>query len=491
MNGPHPDRGWALLIAVIVVIIMVALTAGFLAIGLNTPSSTGTNIDQIQALESARAGMKAAVTEIRRSFDAAGALIDADGDGFSDADIDRDGMGVMTGKPFGGSFGLFDVKVYHSTGGVETEVTAASPVISSTADTTRVVAFGFVGFRPAGTGDLPAATAVSRSKFSASRAVEITLDARPTGNFTMGLFGKKALDVTGSVISDSTNSNDGDYTTQPTTPIVRANGDVGSNGPITLRGATMIHGDATAGPGQTTTLVGGGEMVSGSKEPLDEPKVFDPDPVPYDTDPDLPAGYSPGGGRPPRPGDPTTLSSGTLAGSADPNDPTEFRFGSVSMNGAPDAVTITGHVKMYVDDTITIAGRGSLTLAPGATLQIVQGPSGAAGGAPEMNIVANSIVKTSGAPPTAASLRISSASPGDLNLSGTSDFYGVIYAPSATVDLQGNSAVTGAVVANVLSVSGNPRFHYDEALATDGTGAADFARLPWREVTPDLAAYYP
>lgn len=68
-----------------------------------------------------------------------------------------------------------------------------------------------------------------------------------------------------------------------------------------------------------------------------------------------------------------------------------------------------------------------------------------------------------------------------INIVGSSQFSGVVYAPQGNVRIVGNGAVCGSVVANNIDLSGNAQFHYDEALANFG-GGNPFRVARWREL---------
>ena len=53
---------------------------------------------------------------------------------------------------------------------------------------------------------------------------------------------------------------------------------------------------------------------------------------------------------------------------------------------------------------------------------------------------------------------------GTANVTSHDAFYGVIYAPNTTVQLDGSSNYYGAVVGKTLTVTGSAQGHYDELL---------------------------
>jgi len=69
-------------------------------------------------------------------------------------------------------------------------------------------------------------------------------------------------------------------------------------------------------------------------------------------------------------------------------------------------------------------------------------------------------------------------------LTGNTEFYGGLYAPTATINISGNAEVFGSVVAKTVKVSGNAKVHYDEALGvlTDPVGLYQVRVFSWREL---------
>ena len=64
-------------------------------------------------------------------------------------------------------------------------------------------------------------------------------------------------------------------------------------------------------------------------------------------------------------------------------------------------------------------------------------------------------------------------------LHSNSQFYGVIYAPEATVDIASNFEIYGAVVADSILLAANCRVHYDEALRAGLPGPEIFELAGW------------
>jgi len=71
-----------------------------------------------------------------------------------------------------------------------------------------------------------------------------------------------------------------------------------------------------------------------------------------------------------------------------------------------------------------------------------------------------------------------------ITFSGTSDFIGVIYAPEASLTLNGGghgTGLEGAAIVNTVTLNGKYDFHYDESLATNGP-TRGFIATSWQEL---------
>ncbi|BBN82974.1 hypothetical protein PA25_29590 [Pseudoalteromonas sp. A25] len=130
----------------------------------------------------------------------------------------------------------------------------------------------------------------------------------------------------------------------------------------------------------------------------------------------------------------------------------------VGSNG--NVVIQGGDVIFLVDGDFTLAGGSSMTIKAGSSLSIfVTGNvslSGSGNGFAEQHGVA-----TSGH----GAFNIYSSKAGEsVSLSGNSDMYAVVYAPLATISIQGNGSIYGSIIGSFISGIGNADYHFDEAL---------------------------
>ena len=70
------------------------------------------------------------------------------------------------------------------------------------------------------------------------------------------------------------------------------------------------------------------------------------------------------------------------------------------------------------------------------------------------------------------------------DLTGSTEFYGGIYAPTSEIKINGNAEIFGSVVAQQVNVSGDAKIHYDHALSQleDPVGVYETRVLSWQEL---------
>jgi hypothetical protein len=155
--------------------------------------------------------------------------------------------------------------------------------------------------------------------------------------------------------------------------------------------------------------------------------------------------------EPPTLNNPITSQNGTIgtAGQA-----TEYHLSSLSVSGKK-SVTIKGDVTLIVDGDVSVSGKASIDLAPGATLKLYVDGS--------MQISGNGLANSG--PPK--NVIIFSTGNGDVSLGGNAKLSAAVYAPNSFVHLGGggnSGAMYGAVVGKDVKLNGHYPFHYDEAL---------------------------
>ena len=276
----------------------------------------------------------------------------------------------------------------------------------------------------------------------------LLLGKKPDGFFQWAAFGSDSVVLDQNAFVDSYDSSDGTWESQVTGghAYAKENGHVGSNGDITVKSNTEIHGDARPGPGHIVNDSAPGTLITGSKEPLEEPFLM----------PEITV--------------PSATSLGNLVGSSSKTlGPGLIRYDSILMQGGTTltikgpAQIVTGNFTMKSNSNLnfdTAAGKIELYSAKNFILE------------------SNSTVTTSSVSAVDVTLLLSgnniSKKPADsLQLGANADFVGAIYAPHAKFKLASNFNVYGSVMCQQLDLSSHGQIHFDEALLYDGWGASE------------------
>jgi hypothetical protein len=276
---------------------------------------------------------------------------------------------------------------------------------------------------------------------SSQRNVEVIAQLIEASVFQFALFGSDGIDVSGNAVTDSYDSRDGAY--DPNS--AGQNGDVGTNsvavGGVEISGSIAINGQVVVGPdvedpSEVVVVNGGSALITGippfvsQSEALIMPSV------------QVPAGLSCSNLRV-NASETITLSSAVG----------EYCFTSVDIT-AGGTLTADGPVKVYVTRTLDVSGH--------AVIGVPSNPS-------NMIFLITSNVHEANI---------------ENDITGTTEFYGAIYAPWTLVDISGDAVIYGSVIAQNVEISGNAEVHYDEALAdlTNPTGLYRVRVYSWREL---------
>lgn len=155
---------------------------------------------------------------------------------------------------------------------------------------------------------------------------------------------------------------------------------------------------------------------------------------------------------------------------------------SISVAGAPGSnLVIEGDVVLHVSGDIKFTGNGGIVIKTGASLTIYCPGT--------IDIAGNGVLNGGSTAATAqqpAKFQIwgtdNDASLQSISIAGNGVLSGVVYAPNASVKINGNGDVFGSVIANNIDVTGEALFHYDEALSNFG-GDNPFRLKGWNELT--------
>ena len=301
----------------------------------------------------------------------------------------------------------------------------------------------------------------------------LEVDLRRRSRFAMGLVAKNQITFNGNVAKvDSWNSEYNDDGTARASPVAydvayrHASGSVGSTsvgvGSVAINNAD-IYGFASVGTSNTTGLrVGTNGIISGN--------------------------FSASGGTI----DSTRIATDFTANfdaMTNPNGAVDLTTWDTTLGGTGVTATyrysgaITGSFSVTGNITLILTGSGDVMKLNGAgdTLTINSGSSLIIYTAGDIDLTGGGVANPNS---QASTLQIygTGTSTQRIDIGGGAEFTGVVYAPEASVRVFGTPEVMGSIVANNITVMGNAKFHYDEALANWG-GNNPFGIVKWLELT--------
>ncbi|NQU11047.1 hypothetical protein HQ590_09675 [bacterium] len=303
-----------------------------------------------------------------------------------------------------------------------------------------------------------------------SRAVRVTL--APSPSFPTAMAAKDAIDLNGNNIYvdsfDSTDSNKStgglyDYAKRQTKGNVATNSELADslnmgNADIYGMVATGAGGSVAMGPQGSLgpTLVSGDRATTVAEG---EAEGW----IRHDFQVDMPDVVLPSG-----------LSSAYNLGTVDDSIAIhggDWRMSSVGLTSSK-TITINGNVRLYVTGDIDVAGSAAVVIQPGATLQIYCGGDVAIGG--------NGVFNNAGRAINNRFYGLNSSTSWVIH--GNGQWVGTVYAPNATVRLDGGGAngdASGSVVAQDIRFDGHTQFHYDESLSANNANTG-FLVASWQ-----------
>jgi len=292
----------------------------------------------------------------------------------------------------------------------------------------------------------------SNGKVSGSNSlarVSVRLMYDPPALFDYGLFADAGIELGGQGDIDSYDACVAPY--DPDNPGDK--GDIGTNAvgydAIILNGVpSLVQGSASVGAGgDPSTDITGNGTITGTTDALTEAKFLDPKEAPT-------------GG---------TFTQMSLSGTQQETLTAGFyRHPYVSIE-AQATLYIHGDVTMSISGDLRTAGHGQIVLMSGATLTIyVEG---------DASIEGNGINNPSQLPSSLTLYGTETSS--TIRIAGNADYYGTVYAPTADIEVEGESDLYGALVGQTLHVSS--AVHYDECLGKGAKAAGDpFRMVYWR-----------
>jgi hypothetical protein len=236
MRKQTRERGSALIIAIVLVIVVAGLSAAFLTLAVSHNKMTMGATHRENAFMVAESGIDEMIQKINTW--SAGTVTTLTGN------IGQNG----------------------------TYTAAISPSFSGAVGTYTITSTGVLY------GD------ASKSNITEKRGITTVIAPSVLYPYSKALFGDVSVDGSGTIFTDSYISSGGSYASQATNYdathgeyYAGTKGSLGSNGDIDITGASTIYGNATPGPGGTVTT-SGGVYITGSTA-----AATDPEPLPAPT----------------------------------------------------------------------------------------------------------------------------------------------------------------------------------------------------------------
>jgi uncharacterized protein YegL len=283
-------------------------------------------------------------------------------------------------------------------------------------------------------------------------------------NFCKAITARQSITLSGGIIVDSYNSTDpGQSTNGQYDPAKRTdNAHVGivanAGGTFTESGSADVYGNLYAGASSKVTLTGSASLgsvawVSSNNKGI-QPGWRITNSLPAVADATAPSiSFAT-----------FTKTSGTVNGTNYTYVVGTGNYKSTSKLSLSGNMIITGNVVLYLPAGLAVSGQKYIYIAPGASLTVYLGASSSISGGGAVNGTGSATNCT----------LIGLATCTKIDLSGSSDYIGTIYAPSAALTQSGGGGklvnFSGAVVAKTVTVSGSYRFHYDAALCSGDNG---------------------
>lgn len=296
--------------------------------------------------------------------------------------------------------------------------------------------------------------------------VEVVVQQTPQGFFRWAAFGEENLHMDSNARTDSYDSTLGDYVSQAvngsgSNQYANTEGDVGSNGGISMDSNIGVYGDASPGPGQSVT--GDLANITGNTTPM--PQTIELPDIVVPAIPLTAASYTVAAS--------TTLASGN------------YNWTNFTVNNSK-TLTITGPATIVVTNFVLKSGSNLIVNASAGPVEFFV--------LDDFKLNSNTTIQSGTQDPSHIAFNLLSDNILDPGIDVTFDedlvdfdsgskMYATIFAPSAEITIDSNFELFGAMVARRVDLNSNCRIHYDERLATlnDG-GDPIYETLCWRLV---------
>ncbi len=435
---PADARGSVLIVALMLSAIIALMLGSYLNLNLGSTRLAKRAFHSTAALNLVETGAEEAVWSFNRATQ-----------GNPDAWTDWHADGTSVWRKFNG----FDLGA-NTSGAIKVYVTNTNPPAGSSP---KVVALASVN-----PPDGPPVT----------RMLEVTLRRR--SYFSNGLVAKDQVVFNGNNTSvDSWDSDpDGDPATAPVDYSAAVRRDNGSIASMSVVNTAMLVNQADVWgyvyTGGAQPQVGVSGSIRGVNTAADV--QIDPNRIATDFNAELPLITAPTDGT-------FIAAVGATLGTA--GTATRWRCPAITLN-ANKTLTIYGDVTLILTATsgmsaLDVTGNAAIIVTAGATFTVYTEGN--------VKIAGNGIGNANLQPVTLQFWGTNQSTGGqDIQIAGNGALRAIVYAPNASVKINGNGEVMGSVVANHITLVGNAAFHYDEALSRYGNNTP-FGIVKWRELT--------
>ncbi len=311
------------------------------------------------------------------------------------------------------------------------------------------------------TGDVRTLTATAVDDRTTAR-LEVTLRATPDSIWKFAAFGDDSLHMDSNARVDSYDSVLGTWITQAVNgsgsgQYAHEDGNVGSNGDISMDQNSKVWGDAACGPDGTTTVLGNA-VVTGSTLPAGGTIEMPPIVVPTLTST----------------GNLTVNGTLNLAAGNHRFDTMTLRANAIVNVTGPATIVVTnffmrsgslfkvdgthGEVKIFVLDDFALSSNAQMY------------PTSFDPSKLEINLLSDNVID----PDIVVDLDV-------VDFDSNTKVFGTIYAPNAHIEVDSNLELFGSMMARSIDLDSNARVHYDENLArVKTTGDIVWETVAWR-----------
>ncbi|HQO38313.1 MAG TPA: hypothetical protein PLP56_06135 [Candidatus Omnitrophota bacterium] len=284
--------------------------------------------------------------------------------------------------------------------------------------------------------------------FDNSSATISVLAAKSGSPFNFAAFGNTSLSISGQGNVSSYNS-----TSDPSGTVRLSNGDIGTNGDITMSGQAFVYGDAATGPD--------GEFE-------DEDNDYISGNVTQDSDVYLTAVTVPSELENVTLGNSVSASWSPAAGN--------YRIPSISLAGQ-NTVTLTGPTNLYLTSTgtaLAVSGQAEIVISNSSTGPVTIYTPG------DISLAGQGITNEA-VTPSKLLIYGTSTDSQTFACAGQGDFYGAYYAPNGDIRLSGQGDLFGSFIGDTVAISGQGNIRYDESLKTLNTTLGTYSIIAWKD----------